>query len=319
MARARVLIAEPDGLDAEALAYLRRVADVEVTGVERGGIGAAMRDFDAVWLRLAHRITAEVLEGARARVLATATTGTDHLDLVACAARGIRVVSLKGEVEFLRSVRATAELTLGLMLALLRHLPAAVRHVQDGRWDRTRFRGRELGELTVGLVGVGRLGTMVAELCRAFGARVIGWDPRPDYPHAVCPRAASLYALLAEADLVSLHVGYDDSTHGLIDPAALAAMKHGAYLVNTSRGGLIDETALRASLLAGRLAGVALDVLVGEPEISDAHPLVALAALDDRLLIVPHLGGNTVESFAKTERFLAIKLVAALAAEGFAG
>ncbi len=313
--RPRVLIAEPLDFSNEAVRLLETAAEVTLRPTDRAGLSQALNEFDAVWFRLAHRFDRPMLESAkRCRVLATPVTGLDHIDLKVCAERGIRVVSLRGEFEFLQEIRATAEHTLALSLALLRRIPAAAQHVLGGGWNRDLFRGRELYGRTAGIVGVGRLGRIVAGCFRAFGMDVIGYDPRKDFPHAAARRVDSLNELLAQSDLVSLHVSYDDSTRHLIGPAAFAAMRPGTVLINTSRGGVIDDAALLEALETGHLAGAALDVLDGEPNIQADHPLVEYARSHDNLLIVPHIGGNTIESFAKTEMFLAGRVLEALSA-----
>lgn len=313
----RILVAEPEGFSPRAVEVLRKAGDVELRCVPEERVAEALRAYDVFWFRLGYQLRGPVLpERPRCRVLATPVTGLDHVDLEACRARGIRVVSLRGETEFLRTVRATAELTVGLTLALLRRIPAAFDAVREGRWSRDPFRGHELFGKTVGLVGVGRLGTLVAGYFRAFGMDVIGYDPRPDFPTAAARRVASLDELLAIADVVSLHVKYDAGTRHLIGRAQLAAMKRGAVLVNTSRGGVVDDAALLEALVAGQLAGAALDVLDGEPAIGADHPLVAYARRHENLLVVPHIGGNTWESFEKTEIFLAGRVVDALAETG---
>lgn len=250
----------------------------------------------------------------RCRVLVAGVTGLDHIDLEACAERAVRVLSLKGETEFLKDVRATAELTVGLLLALVRHIPAAVSHVRSGGWDRGLFRGRELFEKTAGIVGMGRLGSQVAHILAAFGMRVLGCDPRPDFPEGLAERCPRLEDLLAQSDVVSLHVPYGPATHHLIGRAELQAMKKTALLVNTSRGGVVDETAILEALGSGAMAGAALDVLEGEPAIDGTHPVIRALPAHDNLLVVPHLGGNTTESLEKTEVFLAERLVALLTA-----
>ena len=312
--RPRVLIAEPLDFCQEAVCTLESAADVTLRATDRAGLVAALGEFDVVWFRLAHHIDRTVLQAAtRCRVLATPVTGLDHIDLEACAERGIRVVSLRGEFEFLRQVRATAEHTLALTLALLRRIPSAAQHVDHGGWNRDLFRGRELFGRSVGIIGLGRLGRIVADYFRAFGMDVVGYDPRPDFPHEAARRVDTLNELLSQTDIVSLHVAYDASTRHLIGQEGLSAMKPGAVLINTSRGGVIDERALLAALESGILGGAALDVLDGEPNIGADHPLVAYARQHDNLLIVPHIGGNTVESFMKTEVFLAGRVLEALA------
>jgi D-3-phosphoglycerate dehydrogenase len=308
-----VLIAEPLDFSPAAVRLLETAADVTLRATGRDELPQALADYDVFWFRLAHRIDRPLLAGAkRCRMLAVPVTGLDHIDLEACQELGVRVLSLRGETKFLEQVRGTAELTVALALALLRHVDAAAEHVRSGGWNRDLFRGRELFGRTAGIVGVGRLGRIVAGYFRAFGMDVIGYDPRPDFPHDAARRAGSLEELLAQSDLVSLHVSYDRSTRHLVGPRQLAALKPGAVLVNTSRGGVIDERALAEAISSGHVAGAALDVLDGEPHTAD-NPLLALARASDRVLIVPHVGGNTVESFEKTELFLARKVVDALA------
>jgi len=314
----RILIAEPLDFSPQAVRVLESVADVTLQSTERDGLGAALREFDVIWFRLAHRIDRPLLDISlldgplRCRMLVTPVTGLDHIDLEACADHGIRVLSLRGETQFLNQVRATAELTLALSLALLRRLPAASDSAKTGVWNRDLFRGHELFGKTAGLVGVGRLGSLVAGYFGALGMTVLGYDPRPDFPTSLARRASSLGELLRESDLVSLHVSYSAATRHLIGRDCLNQMPSGAVLINTSRGGVVDEMALLDALRHGRIAGAALDVLDGEPNITPDHPLLAYARQHDNLLIVPHIGGNTVESFAKTEMFLAHKVVEAL-------
>lgn len=313
MGRPTVLIAEPDRFSASALALLREAADVTLGPVDVEGLADAFGTHDVVWVRLARRITADVLgPSPRARILAAPVTGLDHIDLDACAQRGIEVISLKGEVDLLRHVRATAEHTVGLLLALLRQIPAASAAAAAGEWDRDKFPGHELYEKTTGIVGVGRLGTLVAGYLRAFGMRILGTDPDATIADGVLDERCDLPSLLRRSDVVSLHVPYDATTHHLIGERELAAMAPHAVLINTSRGGVVDEASLDRALRSGALAGAALDVLDGEPDIGPDHPLVRLAERDPRLLLTPHVGGNTPESFDRTEHFIATKVVAAL-------
>jgi D-3-phosphoglycerate dehydrogenase len=311
--RPRILIAEPLGFSSRAKALLCEVGDVTLHATDAAALPSAFREYDVVWIRLASRITAAMLgEPPRCRVLVVPATGLDHVDLDACRRRGIRVVSLYGETDFLKSVRATAEMTLALTLALLRKIPQAAADVSAGHWERDKFRGNEIFERTVGLVGVGRLGTIAASYFRALGATVIGYDPRPDFPHDAARRVERLSDLLSESDIVCIMARYDAGTQRLIGRSAFAAMKPGAVLVNTSRGGIIDEPSLIDALESGRLSGAALDVLDGEPDVTFDHPVVRYAREHSNLLVVPHLGGNTTESLEKTEFFLAQKLAAIL-------
>jgi D-3-phosphoglycerate dehydrogenase len=310
----RILIAEPLDFSPEAVRLLEASAEVTLKATDRAGLSAALAAYDVVWFRLAHKIDRSLLSGPlRCRILAVPVTGLDHIDLEACAQRGIRVISLRGETAFLEQVRGTAELTLALTLALLRHIPAAAEHARAGGWNRDLFRGRELFGRTAGIVGVGRLGRIVAGYFRALGMDVLGYDPRRDFPTEVAQWVGSLGELLARSDVVSLHVNYEPATRHLIGARELAAMRPHAVLVNTSRGGIVDERALAEAIERRAIAGAALDVLDGEPDTRE-HPLVKLAQKTDRVLIVPHIGGNTHESFEKTEIFLAARVLEALAA-----
>jgi D-3-phosphoglycerate dehydrogenase / 2-oxoglutarate reductase len=316
--RPTILVAEAERFSPQAVARLEQVGRVTLADLDRPGLLAGVAGADVLWVRLRHRIDEEVLAaGPGLRAVVTPTTGLDHLDLEAAERRGVRVLALRGEIDFLREIRATAELTIALMLSLLRHVPEAAEHVRDGGWDRDRFRGRELHEKTAGVVGLGRLGTIVASYLRAFGATVLAADPHrvpAEVPDGV--ELVELDELLRRADLVTLHVSLSDATRELLGPAELGRMREGAWLVNTARGELVDEAALLGVLRSGRLAGAALDVLRDERPAGMAdHPLVRHAREHRDLLITPHIGGATSESMAKTERFLADRLAAILEGE----
>jgi D-3-phosphoglycerate dehydrogenase len=312
----QILIAEPEDFSASALARLRQVADVTLQAWPVAELPAALGAFDVFWFRLGYRLDADTLAHAdRCRVVATPVTGLDHIDLEAAERFGVRVISLRGEHEFLQEVRATAELTIGLTIALLRHLPAATNDVLAGNWNRDAFRGRELYRKTAGVVGVGRLGLIVAGYFRALGMTVLGYDPT--FPGADgIEMVESLPELFSRSDVVSIHARFDSTTRHLVDARMLAEAKPGAVLINTARGGLVDEGALLEALGSGRLAGAALDVVDDEHLITSDHPLVQYARSSDNLLLVPHIGGNTIESFDKTERFVAERVIEVLRGGG---
>jgi D-3-phosphoglycerate dehydrogenase len=255
----------------------------------------------------------------RCRLIAVPTTGLDHIDLHACAERGIEIISLYGEREFLSTVRATSELTIALALSLIRNLPRAVQSVQMGEWDRDQFRGTELYGKTAGIVGLGRLGSITADYFYAFGMRVLGYDVRDDVASSPAVKVDTIEELLEQSDLVSIHVTYTAKTRHLFSAAAFARMKSGAILINTSRGGVVCETALIEALESGRIAGAALDVLDGEPAIDANHPMLRYAETHPNVLITPHIGGNTIESFAKTEVFIADRVLSSLGLENTFG
>jgi D-3-phosphoglycerate dehydrogenase / 2-oxoglutarate reductase len=303
-----ILNAEPEGYSPVAKAQLEALGTVRDGPFERSALEDAVSDCDVLITRLGHRIDAPLLAGApRLRAVVSATTGLDHIDVDAAVAHGIAVLSLRGERGFLDQVTATAELTWGLLLALTRRIPAASRAATAGAWDRDAFRGHDIAGKRLGIVGLGRLGRIVADYGRAFRMTVAAYDPQTDAWPAQVGQSESLEALLAQSDVVSLHLPLSRETTGLIDAKALATLPEGAILLNTSRGAIIDEGALLAALESGRLAGAALDVLADETAVA-ASPLLAFAEHDERLLITPHIGGATHEAMERTEIFMAEKL-----------
>ncbi len=314
-----MLHAEADLWAEEARLLLSEVAEVEEAAhLDRAALMARLPAVDALIVRLGHQIDSELLAAApRLRFLASATTGLDHIDLEAAAAHGIEVLSLRGEIEFLEKVPATAEFTWALLLALLRNIPQASTDVRQGSWRREHFRGHELAGRHLGLVGLGRVGRQVAGFGLAFGMRVAAYDPAPRQEMAGVELCPSLEALLARSDVLCLHAPLDETTRGLLGDRELALLPPGAFLVNTARGGLLDEAALLRALESGRLQGAALDVIDNErnEEKRRTSPLAHyLREQGDagRLLITPHLGGATFDSMARTEIFIARKLAARL-------
>jgi D-3-phosphoglycerate dehydrogenase / 2-oxoglutarate reductase len=314
----RILVSESAGFSSKAAAELRRAGDLTLAKLDRSGLLAAVETADVLWIGLRHQIDAEVLRrAARLKIIVSPTTGLDHIDLAETQRREIQVLSLHGESDFLQDVRGTAEHTIALILSVLRHIPQACAHARYGDWNRDLFRGRELHGKTAGIVGYGRLGRIVARYLRTFDTRVLVTDPKSHTDQTeVGITPTSLTTLLRESDLVTLHVNLCDETRRFFGQEQFAAMKEGAWFINTSRGELVDEEALLMALRSGRLRGAALDVVSEErsPRLRD-HPLVVYARENDNLIITPHIGGCTAESMAKTECFLANRLFSLLGAE----
>jgi len=306
----KILIAEPMDFSQEVIERLREYAHVDVHAVEEADLEQVLNEYDVFWFRLGWKINKGVLnQNSRCRILATPVTGIDHIDENLCRELGVKIVCLRGEKEFLREVRATAEMTLALALAVMRHLPAAEQSVRNGVWDRDLFRGNELHLKTAGIIGFGRLGEIVADLFLAFGMKVLAYDIKSGMQYQSVEFTNNMEDLVRQSDVVSIHVNYNEKTHHIIDENILKQCKKGAYLVNTSRGGIVDEAAMLKALKHGWLKGAALDVLQGEHDISEKHPLIQYAQNNRNLLIVPHIGGNTYESFEKTEHFIAGKII----------
>jgi D-3-phosphoglycerate dehydrogenase len=270
-----------------------------------------LADVEVLIVRLGHSIDREILAASTTlRAIVSATTGLDHIDLDAARERGIAVLSLQGQKEFLRTIDATAEHTWALLLAVRRRLVPASLSVRGGEWERDRFVGRELRGARLGVLGLGRIGSKVAGYGQAFGMDVSGYDPYIDYFPGGVRRVKSLDQLLAESDVLSVHIPLNDETSRLLDAERLARLPRGAVLVNTSRGEIIDEDALADALEQGQLAGAALDTICNErdPAMRNAGRLMAMARDGDYLVITPHIGGATQESMASTELFMARQL-----------
>jgi D-3-phosphoglycerate dehydrogenase len=311
MTRARILVAESCGFTEGAVDVLKEIGELTLADLDRDALLAAVRDVNILWVRLRHRIDAEVMAAApRLERIVTATTGLNHIDLDEAARRGIRVISLRGEKALLDQIVATAEHTVALTLALLRHLPAATTHVVNGEWDRDRFKGSEIRGKTIGIVGYGRLGRIVARYFATLGATINVVDPAvdgTDVPADVEP--VTLRELLTSADVVSLHADLHAGNAGFFGRSEFFGMKRGSWFVNTARGELIDEAALLDALSSGHLAGAALDVLTDEVSGDiGGRALVQYAKSHDNLIITPHIGGCTAESMEKTELFLATRV-----------
>jgi D-3-phosphoglycerate dehydrogenase len=316
----RILVAEAEGFPSEAVSLLNEVGTVILADLDLNGLREAIPKTEVLWVRLRHRIDAGLLAAAKdLKIVVTPTTGLNHIDTEELERLGIQLISLRGEVDFLKEVRATAEHTIGLILSLLRHIPQAAMDVQAGHWRRDRFLGSELQGKTVGIVGYGRLGKLVARYLQAFGCRLLAHDPiLPATYNDGIVEGVALQRLLNESDLVTLHVDLRKQTWRFFGRDSFEKMKPGSYFINTSRGELIDESALIQALDSGRIAGAALDVLCGEtPEgTMTTHPLVRYARTHSNIIVTPHLGGCTAESRRKTELFLAEKLFHSLHKSG---
>lgn len=269
---------------------LRQHADVRIF-TEPFGEPAALHEFDAlVATRERTHFTRQLLEQLpRLRIIAQTGNHAHHIDLHAAAARGIAVAQASGGF----SVGA-AELAIGLAIAVMRRIPSAHDAIGLGAWP-TRLT-EVLHEKTLGIIGVGRVGGHVAKLGAAFGMRVLGWSPRLTDAAAVAAgiERRSLPDLLRESDVVSIHATLNSASRGLLDAERIALMKPSAYLINTARGAIVDETALIQALVTRRIAGAGLDVFDQEP-LPAPHPLRRLP----NVVVTPHIGWNTDEGYAR--------------------
>lgn len=287
----RILVTEP--LAEEGLAHLRARAHVDVnTALSRAELLSAIVNYDALVVRSATKVDAELLAaGTQLRVVGRAGTGVDNIDVESATRSGIIVVNAPAS----NSV-AVAELAIGLLLSLARHLPHAHAHVMGGGWSRAKYMGHEVRGKTLGLVGFGRIGAEVSRRARALEMDVIAYDPVVSTERAsqLGVTLCTLDEVLQKSDFVSLHVPLIDATRYLINAQRLAMMKPTAYIINAARGGVIDETALYHALENGTLAGAAIDAFEKEPP--TGSPLIG----HPKVIAIPHLGASTVEAQALT-------------------
>lgn len=308
MNREVIYNAEPAGYSPRAKALWDSVGDYYASSLDDPAMADVRASTTILIVRLGRRIDGAVLDAfPKLRWLVSATTGLDHVDQETLEKRGVELISLRGETEFLGTIPSTAEHTIALLLALLRRLPAAAASVAAGEWQRDRFRGRQLKGRNLGLVGLGRTGRMVAGYAEAFGMRVGYYDPYVADPGR--RRFESLHELLRNSEIVSMHVHLDEATRGMVGAAELAQMPMGGWLLNTSRGALLDESAVVASLRSGHLAGVAVDVLDGELSGVTGNPLWRAAREGLPVLITPHVGGATTDAMHQCEEFIAHRAV----------
>jgi D-3-phosphoglycerate dehydrogenase len=299
----RILVA--DELSAEGTEILAKAGQVEVRrGLDEAALRDALPPFHALVVRSATRVTAASLERAdNLALIARAGIGVDNIDVDAATARGIVVMNTPEA-----SVVTTAELAISLMVALARNIAAADASMKQGAWEKSGFTGTELTGKVLGVLGLGRIGRVVAERAAGLQMQVIAHDPHVDASTAPpWVRLVSLEELLAEADFVSVHVPLLPETRHLLDRQRLAAMKRGARLIHAARGGIVDEEALCEALHSGHLAGAALDVFEREPLPADS-PLRRAP----HIVLTPHLGASTAEAKRKVSLDVARQVVTCL-------
>jgi D-3-phosphoglycerate dehydrogenase len=301
-----VLIAEelsPATVDALGPDFEIRRCD----GADRADLLPAIVDVDAILVRSATRVDAEAIAAAsRLKVIARAGVGLDNVDVKAATQAGVMVVNAPTS-----NIVSAAELAIGLLLATARRIPEANESLKRGEWKRSKFSGVELYEKTAGIVGLGRIGVLVAQRLSAFGMKIVAYDPYVPAVRAaqMGVRLVSLDELLSTSDIISVHLPKTPETLGLIGDESLSAVKPGAILINAARGGIVDETALYSALKEGTLGAAGLDVYASEP--CTDSPLFEL----DNVVVTPHLGASTAEAQEKAGVAVARSVRLALAGE----
>ena len=303
--RLKVLVKEKIGDSGVAL--LREHFDVELgTEWSEEELAERIGDYHAILIRSATTMSAELIErAAKLRVIGRAGVGVDNVDVDAATRRGIVVANAPQS-----NVVTAAEHTMALLLALARNIPQAHDSLTSGKWERSKFSGVELYEKTLGILGFGRIGQLVAHRARGFGMHVLAFDPfvsAERYRELGVEMAASAEEVYARADFITVHLPKTPETEGWLDARAFASMRDGVRILNVARGGLIDDAALKQALDSGKVAGAALDVFPAEP-ITD-YPLFAGYA---NVVVTPHLGASTAEATDRAGYQSAEQVIAAL-------
>ena len=286
--RPRILIADP--VAPEGIELLRSVGDVEVkTGQQPDSLVASIENYDALVVRSETKVTRAIIEaGTRLQVIGRAGVGVDNIDLEAATERGVIVVNAPQG-----NTIAAAEHTIALLMALARHIPQADASMRGGNWDRKTYVGTEVRGKTLGVIGLGPIGSEVARRGLGLDMRVLAHDPyvAEERIRSLGAETADFEGLIATSDFISVHVPMTAATKGMLGSEQFARMKDGVRILNVARGGIIDEAALAAAVQAGKVAGAAIDVYTAEPVVVD-NPLLG----DPRIITTPHLGASTAEA-----------------------
>ena len=286
----RVLIA--DKLSAQGMQILQAEPDIQVdeaVGLSPAELAAKISPYHGVIVRSGSRVTAEVIAAAaNLRVIGRAGIGVDNIDVEAATKKGVVVMNTPGGNNV-----TTAEHAISMMLALARSIPQATASMKSGKWEKGRFVGSEVFNKTLGIIGIGNIGSLVAERALGLKMRVVAYDPfiTAEAAKRAGVELVSLDELYARADFISVHTPLNAETRGLVGPEAFGKMKAGVRIINCARGGIVDEDALAAAIQSRQVAGAALDVFAQEPPPPD-HPLLKL----DQVICTPHLGAATDEA-----------------------
>jgi D-3-phosphoglycerate dehydrogenase len=280
-----------DNLSESGVDRLKDIQDFDVevnTSLTKEELREVIKEYDALVIRSATKVTSDIIEAAdNLKVIARAGIGLDNVDIEAASKRGIVVMNTPEG-----NVITTAEHTIAMLLSLSRNIPQATASLKSGKWEKKKFRGREVFNKVLGVIGVGRIGRIVADRAKGLKMQVIGYDPyiSPEAVRKLDIDAVTLDELLAQSDYITVHTPITQETRGILNAGAFAKMKKGVFILNCARGGIVDEQALHEAIQSGKVAGAALDVFVKEPPVD--NPLLTL----DQVIGTPHLGASTDEA-----------------------
>ena len=250
-----------------------------------------------------YKIDKELLEGTKVKLINTCSTGMNHIDVNYCKEHDIEIYSLTTDMELINDLPSTSELAFGLMMSLLRKIPQGHEHVSNYGWNYTQFMGRQVKDLRIGIIGYGRLGKMMYDYCNAFGAEVMVYDPYVTNIGCSC-----IEEVFSKADVISLHVHVTPETKYMIDEKLLGYSKKNLYIINTSRGEIVNEHDITNALKKDQLGGYATDVVENEFDDLTKSPIIKAMNEGENIIVTPHIGGMTIEGQTKAYKWAIEKL-----------
>ena len=250
-----------------------------------------------------YKIDKKLLEGTTVSLINTCSTGMNHIDVEYCNKNNIEIYSLTKDMELINNLPSTSELAFGLMMSLLRKIPQSKKHVSNYQWDYTQFMGRQIKDLNIGIIGYGRLGKMMYKYCRSFGAKVMVYDP-----YVTNIACNSLENMISNADVISLHVHVTPETKYMINKEILGYCKKSPYIINTSRGEIVNETDIVNALKLGLISGYGADVVENEFDDLTKSPIIKAMNAGENIIVTPHTGGMTVEGQTRAYEWAINKL-----------
>ncbi len=303
MKNCKIVITSPDYYPEECRKILRKIGNVVIT--DKSNLKKEIENATALFIRVDTRINSSILKRAKKlRVIASATTGIDHIDVEYAGKKGIKIIHLHGSHS-----GPTAELAFASMLTLARRIPWANNSVLKGEWKREKYIGTSTEGKILGIIGLGRIGSRVASYGKMLGMKILVYDPY--VKNDVIKQFGSSVGfteLLKSSDFISLHTPLTNETNGMINESALRSMKSSAFIINTSRGAVIKEDALLKALSKKWISGASLDVFIDEP-LSTKSKLIAYAKSNENLLLTPHIGASTKEAISDVSTLLAKQVI----------
>ncbi|MBI4895227.1 MAG: hydroxyacid dehydrogenase [Candidatus Aenigmarchaeota archaeon] len=305
----KILITEPDYFPEKSLIELKKLGEVTAKKFDRKELMEKIEEFDIVIVRIDTKLDREIIEKAKKlKIIGSVTTGVNHIDIESANKREIKIIHLEGA-----HTNSAAEHTFALIMALLRNIPYGFDSLRNGSWNRHEFIGHELKDKTLGIIGFGRIGSRIAVFANAFNMKIIAYDKYVDAKNVekLGVQLVNLDKLLKESDIITINCILTEETKEMIGIKEFEMMKKNAFLINTSRGEVIDENSLLNALKTGKIKAAALDVISDESKVVEnplSSKIVQYAKNHKNLILTPHLAGSTHESINDATMFIIEKI-----------